>query len=846
MKTTTDKPHFSNIGRGGGFCIVLILLTLRVSGQTLDVAFTASEYKGGYNISCYGASDGRLEAIIIGGTPPYSFQWSNGAFTKTIDGLTAGTYSITVTDSLQASVTKSYTLMGPDAMTGSLSVSTYNGGYNVSAQGADDGWITTEIGGGAPPYTYQWSNGVETENNHELTSGSYSVVVRDVNQCQLQLSASLTQPTPLHIVSITSPLHNGYNVSCKGGEDGAVNLTVSGGVPPYNFQWSNGNFTEDIQNLNAGVYSVKVKDANSVTVDASITLNQPGAIEVGLTAPTYPNGHHTTCYNCSNGSVATTVTGGVMPYTYSWNTGQNTQNLSNLMAGTYSVLVTDANGCIKPDVKIDLTEPDRDDWTMTGNGGTDPSVQFIGTTDSTDFVFRTAGAERMRLKDDGGVVLPGLQGAGGGMLFIDSAGALVRRGISNYTQPCTGPIAFPWLQSPTDWANVFSCYNRFGIGTDHPRERLDLLGTLLVANWNDENNYLKFSHNSSDGIIANYGTGKLLINYADPAQTGVIASETYINTGPSSPDVKIGNANNTVQVSGNLKLASVTPGKILATDATGRIEALSGTASQVILGDGTLTNISQLTTGIPAYWSINGPGDAIFSDPVSLKVGIGSQSPFSRFQVGDGISRWNMDAVHPIAAADWTTGYLGFNIHQDGTAGYQWATSTNTYSNGAAAILVNGGGDMHFVTVPKSSDLTQGVLIPEQEIMQFSRLKVRHDGLVTIGVSNTADLTCVECQTFKLYVKGGIRTEKLKVDIADENGWADHVFTDGYELMKLGELKEYIKREGHLPQVPASCEIVANGIDVAETQKLLLTKIEELTLYILDLESRLTQLRNEK
>ena len=65
----------------------------------------------------------------------------------------------------------------------------------------------------------------------------------------------------------------------------------------------------------------------------------------GFDSLTYPNGHHTTCYNCSNGSVTTTVTGGVMPYTYSWNTGQNTQNLSNLMAGTYSVLVTDANGC---------------------------------------------------------------------------------------------------------------------------------------------------------------------------------------------------------------------------------------------------------------------------------------------------------------------------------------------------------------------------------------------------------------------------------------------------------------------------------------------------------------------
>ncbi|MBL7948709.1 MAG: hypothetical protein JNN19_06955 [Bacteroidia bacterium] len=374
----------------------------------MDVTFNPSVFNGGYHVSCNGASDGTLEAIIVGGQPPYSFQWSTGAYTKTITNLAAGTYSISVIDAAQDTITKSYTLIASEALTGSLDVSTYGGGFNVSAQGAADGWITAVIGGGATPYTYQWSNGAETETNHELPSGSYSVIVRDVNQCQLQLSTSLSQPTPLHIVSITSPLHNGYNLSCKSSDDGAIDLTVSGGVAPYTYQWSNGNFTQDLADLKAGEYTVLVKDLNGVGVTASITLTQPGSIEVDLTAPTYPNGHHTTCYNCSNGSVTTTVTGGVMPYTYSWNTGQNTQNLSNLMAGTYSVLVTDANGCTKPDVKIDLTEPDRDDWTMTGNGGIIADSNFIGSTDSTDFVVRTNGSERIRVKANGEVnIQPG-------------------------------------------------------------------------------------------------------------------------------------------------------------------------------------------------------------------------------------------------------------------------------------------------------------------------------------------------------------------------------------------------------------------------------------------------------
>ncbi|MBP7728824.1 MAG: SprB repeat-containing protein [Bacteroidia bacterium] len=538
-----------------------MLLSLRVSAQTLDVTFNTSEYKGGYNISCYGASDGRLEAIIIGGTPPYSFQWSNGAFTKIIDGLTAGTYSITVTDSLHATVSKSYTLMGPDAMTGSLSVSTYNGGYNVSAQGADDGWIKTEIGGGAPPYTYQWSNGVEKENNHELTSGAYSVVVRDVNQCQLQLSASLTQPTPLHVVSITSPLHNGYNVSCKGGEDGAVNLTVSGGVPPYNFQWNNGNFTEDIQNLNAGVYSVKVKDANSVTVDASITLNQPGAIEVSLTAPTYPNGHHTTCYNCSNGSVTTTVTGGVMPYTYSWNTGQNTQNLSNLMAGTYSVLVTDANGCTKPDVKIDLTEPDRDDWTMTGNGGIDSSSEFLGTTDSTSLILKTNNAERIRIRGAGGVAIQ--SGLVVDSLNIQQNLSLGGRRLMGYrTSSQNGVGLFGFGQDPDESiSSITSCSNPvLNVPTNYQFQgSLQLYGNFSAGSGIG---VMEMGFDGTNSFIDVVGapqtpnSNRLLVNY-------YCGRDAFICTGPNGGNVQLGGTNSnigigidpsTIQVSNEFRL----------------------------------------------------------------------------------------------------------------------------------------------------------------------------------------------------------------------------------------------------------------------------------------------------
>ena len=525
---------------------MLLLLSLGISGQSLDVTFNPSVFNGGYHVSCNGASDGTLEAIIVGGQPPYSFQWSTGAYTKTITNLAAGTYSISVIDAAQDTITKSYTLIASEALTGSLDVSTYGGGFNVSAQGAADGWITAVIGGGATPYTYQWSNGAETETNHDLPSGSYSVIVRDVNQCQLQLSTNLTQPTPLHIVSITSPLHNGYNLSCKSSDDGAIDLTVSGGVAPYTYQWSNGNFTQDLADLKAGEYTVLVKDLNGVGVTASITLTQPGSIEVELTAPTYPNGHHTTCYNCSNGSVTTTVTGGVMPYTYSWNTGQNTQNLSNLMAGTYSVLVTDANGCTKPDVKIDLTEPDRDDWTMTGNGGIDSSSEFLGTTDSTSLILKTNNAERIRIRGAGGVAIQ--SGLVVDSLNIQQNLSLGGRRLMGYrTSSQNGVGLFGFGQDPDESiSSITSCSNPvLNVPTNYQFQgSLQLYGNFSAGSGIG---VMEMGFDGTNSFIDVVGapqtpnSNRLLVNY-------YCGRDAFICTGPNGGNVQLGGTNSIIGV----------------------------------------------------------------------------------------------------------------------------------------------------------------------------------------------------------------------------------------------------------------------------------------------------------
>lgn len=495
-------------------------------GTDLDVTLTPSIHNGGYNISCHGASDGTLEAVIVGGVSPYSFQWSNGAYTKLISGLPAGVYSFTVIDANNDTVTKSFELIQAKALTGSLDPSVYEGGYNITQQGGSDGYIKTNISGGATPYTFLWSTSSNEEQISELTAGTYSVTVKDVNECPLTLSTTLTQPTPLHIVSITSPLHGGYNLSCQLSEDGEINLTVGGGVPPYEFVWNNGKFTEDLTDLKSGEYTVQVKDANGVKIFGTIVLSKPNGIDVSITPAVYTNGKNTSCFNCSNGSITTVVSGGVSPFSYHWSTGQTTANISGLMAGQYVLGITDANGCKTQDKEIGLSQPDRDDWTLNGNSNINSLNQFIGTNDSTELIFKSNQIEGLRINQNGELNIKSLSGGGAiNYLYVDTIGNLHRAsgppGGGNTYPYCNIPV-MPWYSNDPDLTNIYLCNtSNVGMGTNTPSAHLHLNysdGQGLLINMNnypnvgdplkivdDQNNLLFKINNTGVGTLNSLG-----------------------------------------------------------------------------------------------------------------------------------------------------------------------------------------------------------------------------------------------------------------------------------------------------------------------------------------------------
>ncbi|MDO9185737.1 MAG: hypothetical protein Q7W13_06975, partial [Bacteroidia bacterium] len=283
------------------------------------------------NVSCYGGSNGSASVNATGGTPAYTYLWSNGQTTTSATGLTVGSYTATVTDSKICSASTTVSISQPAAPLTSSPSQT-----NVSCFGGSNGSASVVATGGTPPYSYLWSNGQTNTNATGLIAGAYTVTTTDSKNCTSIASVTITQPAVLSAnVSQT-------NVSCYGGNNGsALVSTPSGGTFPYTYLWSNGQISASITELAIGTYSLTVTDAKGCTVSASATITQPIAPLSFTTSQT-----NVSCFGGNNGSATVVAAGGTPAYSYLWMPGnQTTSSVSNLTIGTYTITVTDAKGC---------------------------------------------------------------------------------------------------------------------------------------------------------------------------------------------------------------------------------------------------------------------------------------------------------------------------------------------------------------------------------------------------------------------------------------------------------------------------------------------------------------------
>ena len=444
---------FNNLNLKSLLCFLIFYSPFYLFSQ--EISPTLSNYPGGYNISCYGGNNGSISLVVVGGDAPYFFNWSNGSTTKNQTQLAAGSYSVIVTDVSSNTVSMTFDLTQPKAIALIMHPRVYEGGYNILEPGGTDGVIETDISGGIPPYTYSWSNNTSQQNVGDLSAGTYTLTVTDMNGCTSVASSTLIEGTGVQILSITSTTHNGYNVSCHGGEkDGSIQLTVIGGQPSYNFTWNDGYTEKDRTNLGPGYYSVIVRDENGVGDAAQIQLTGPTALQSQLNPTVYSNGKHISCYGCANGHITTIVTGGVPPYTYLWNDGSSTLNRNGLVAGGYNVQITDANGCVA-EAGVNIYGPEREDWTMKGNAGTTPVTDFIGTTDFKDFHIKTNGITRLKISDSGSPTFSSLSGTGTQLIQASSDGTISRYPCSVWSTCGNNVLPLDFLGSKNNVDVIF-------------------------------------------------------------------------------------------------------------------------------------------------------------------------------------------------------------------------------------------------------------------------------------------------------------------------------------------------------------------------------------------------------
>ncbi|CAH0336459.1 hypothetical protein FVB9288_02161 [Flavobacterium sp. CECT 9288] len=319
------------------------------------------------NVSCNGGSNGSASVTPSGGAGGYTYSWSpSGGTAATATGLSAGIYTVTVTDANGCTATRNFTITQPTAISTATAVQT-----NVSCNGGSNGSASVTPSGGAGGYTYSWSpSGGTAATATGLSAGIYTVTVTDANGCTTTQGFTITQPTALVATAAAQT-----NVSCNGGANASATVSVSGGTSGYTYSWApSGGTAATATGLASGTYTVTVTDANGCTTTQNFTITQPTVLLATAAAQT-----NVSCNGGSNGSATVGVSGGTSSYTYAWApSGGTAATASGLRAGTYTVTVTDANGCTATQ-NFTITQPTAINFTTTVLSGYDYNTGYSET-----------------------------------------------------------------------------------------------------------------------------------------------------------------------------------------------------------------------------------------------------------------------------------------------------------------------------------------------------------------------------------------------------------------------------------------------------------------------------------
>ena len=293
-------------------------------------ASVTTDYNG-FGVSCAGENDGQVEVAVFGGIQPYEIVWQTDPpqMGPTASDLSEGTYTVRIRDAAGDSIFQQVSLRAPGNLRATLTPTA------PICMGDSTGTITLEVSGGLAPYEIEWSTGEQGASIRNLISGNYTSTIRDNNDCVVVVSTSIQSESDLQLNLAAS------DITCFGVGDGFILSALEGGVPPFEFNWSNGETGLNVFNLEAGNYSVQVKDALGCALRDSAWVREPDSLTI--TVETRPDDGQ------GIGSASVSITGGVPPYQYNWSHApqDTSREVQGLFAGSYSVSVTDGSGCSK-------------------------------------------------------------------------------------------------------------------------------------------------------------------------------------------------------------------------------------------------------------------------------------------------------------------------------------------------------------------------------------------------------------------------------------------------------------------------------------------------------------------
>ncbi len=345
------------------------------------------------DVTCFGEMTGSAALQINGGLMPYTILWNTGLSSNSIDDLSAGTYTVTVTDANECELMEEIIIQEPESLSLNLNAS------NESAPGLNDGTTSAIVNGGTAPYLYLWSNGLSTSALTNLEAGEYCLTITDANGCTAEACADVL-PGNDPCVDFTAVLSTN-DVLCFGEATGQAMLEASGGMEPYTVIWSTGSNNLMQLDLLAGDYSVTITDANDCQENFTFNITEAEELNLNLVST------NETSLGANDGSADATISGGTAPYTFLWSNASSQEDLTGLSAGEYCLTVTDANNC---QIETCLTIEGGDDpclgisfdlsFTQSNNlcfGNNDGSAMVITNSGSGPFTYEwnTGAASQM-------------------------------------------------------------------------------------------------------------------------------------------------------------------------------------------------------------------------------------------------------------------------------------------------------------------------------------------------------------------------------------------------------------------------------------------------------------------